>query len=535
MVKLSRLNLKDFRVLLPSLTRYRPALLYAAFGAIGFALVLAATSAYGAGVSTDSVNYLSAADHWSRGLGIMDYRGQPMFLWPPLYPAILGTLNFFTRLPLELVGRYLNALVFAAIILISAYLMEQALPQQAAWRLWANLALVLSPSILALCSNIGSDGVFILLILLFIAAAQAWLRTDSPRWLALMTGLAAAATLVRWTGAVLLLAGSLWLLYVLRCNPRQALLRVLSFGVLASLPLAGWVFGRNYLRYGSLVGTRDLSQINIIGNLRYTLARAAVWFMPNMVIDRFWPLLAVFLLLAGLGVLICREGRSRLVACLRSPSLALYWIFLLAYLGFILVTTFTGDHIDTYDDRYQAPIFVPLLLVFLACLRELLEAGSVRLRRWLYLVVTVGMVAWLIYPAFKVYKFVKMSRDQGVVYYNMFNTRVLRESEFVERLQKFPYKPDTRLYSNLPSAVYYFTGRITRQSLLDPQNYNASTQWLLDNVKAWPQEERAYFIWMFRNDRRRYFGPNQIKKVAHLVLRYADTVGEIYEISPKER
>lgn len=534
-IKANRLHWHYLPIFLHGVIRHASALLHAATAVLGFLLVLAATVTYGAGVSTDSVNYLSAAENWSRGLGLMDHRGWPLLNWPPLYPVILGTIKLLTGLPLEPLGRYLNALVFAAVILLSAHLLGQVLPQHAAWRMWAVLALALSPSILALCANIGSDGVFILLVLLFLVASQGWLRNGLQRWQLLMAGIAAAAALVRWTGASLILAGSLWLLYAGKNRLRRALLEAMAFAVLASLPLAGWVFGRNYAHYGSLVGPRNLGEIDIFGNLRYTLEKVALWFLPQTVIDTLWLPALALLLLAALAVLARRDLRSRLLCLLRSPNLALYWIFLLAYLLFILATTFTGDHIDVYDDRYQAPLFVPLLVVLLACLRELLGNSGGRRRRWIYPLVTFLMAVWLIYPAFKVYKFVVMSRDQGVVYYDMFNNRRLRESDFVARLQSFPYKPDLVLYSNLPSAVYYYTGRITLPSPSDPQNYTASTKWLLENVESWPEEKRAYFIWMLRNDRRRYFSPNQIKKVSHLVLRYRDALGEIYEAGPKER
>ncbi len=521
--------------LVPGAFRRKDALFYTAIAVLGFALVLVSTSTYGAGVSTDSISYLSAAEHWSRGSGVTDHRGGPLLLWPPLYPLVLGSLESVSGLPLEQLGRYLNAFIFAGLILLAGVLLERSLPEQAAWRLWANLALLTSPSILALCANIGSDGLFILLILLFFAAAQRWQRTQSPRWLVFLAGIAAAASLTRWTGATLVMTGSLWVIYIRRNNLRRALLQGLGFSTLASMPLAAWVFGRNYWRYGSLVGHRNLAEIRPTDNLIYTLEKAAVWFLPNTVIERSWLPVLALLLVATLIVFLHRELRKRLYRLLLSPTMALYCLFLLGYLGFILVTTFSGDHIDVYDDRYQAPMYVPLLLIFLACLREILLAASARWRGWVYAGVTLLMFVWLLYPAFKVYKFVVMSLDQGVVYYNMFNNSRYRESDFVHRLEEFPFKPGMTLYSNLPSAVYYFTGRITQSSVSDPQNYNASTQWLLANIVSWPKEERAYFVWLFRNDRRRYFSPDQIKKVSHLVLRYQDGTGEIYEIAPKKR
>ncbi len=76
---------------------------------VGISLVWAATSKYGAGVSSDSIFYLASADSFAQGKGLLDHEGFPYILWPPLYPVLLGGLQWVTGLPALALGRLLNA------------------------------------------------------------------------------------------------------------------------------------------------------------------------------------------------------------------------------------------------------------------------------------------------------------------------------------------------------------------------------------------------------------------------------------------
>ncbi len=54
------------------------------------------TSRYGAGVASDSVNYLAVAQNLFDGKGLIDQLGAPLILCPPLYPILLAGLKFIT-------------------------------------------------------------------------------------------------------------------------------------------------------------------------------------------------------------------------------------------------------------------------------------------------------------------------------------------------------------------------------------------------------------------------------------------------------
>ncbi len=83
---------------------------------------LSATSVYGVGVRSDSVEYLWTAENLARGLGFGRLNGlgefKPITHWPPFYPFLLSLL-FKAGVPLLVGARYLGALMDALIIFLA--------------------------------------------------------------------------------------------------------------------------------------------------------------------------------------------------------------------------------------------------------------------------------------------------------------------------------------------------------------------------------------------------------------------------------
>ena len=80
-------------------------------GLLAAGLVLVATHPQGAGLTHDSIQYITAARSVQTGEGFISLEGKPFVFWPPLLPALLSTSNFFAITPEEL-ARYVNAVAF---------------------------------------------------------------------------------------------------------------------------------------------------------------------------------------------------------------------------------------------------------------------------------------------------------------------------------------------------------------------------------------------------------------------------------------
>ena len=224
-------------------------------------------------------------------------------------------------------------------------------------------------------------------------------------------------------------------------NRKGSLLTGFLFGAVASLPFAAWVVGRNYRLMGTFLGNRQLKGIHVLQNLHLSLARVSHWLLPRTLTDRipFYALLAFGLVL----LLLLNRRRDwegfirRLVISVTAP----YWIFASIYLAFILLTTISADHLEFYDDRYQAPLY-PFVMLFLGLAAD--ELILTHLRRfqarsgWRLDLAQVALVAgfgvWLFFPAYGVYKYVLVSRTLGETSYNLYNTLAYRESQLVSFL-----------------------------------------------------------------------------------------------------
>ena len=88
-------------------------------GVLGSLLILLATSRYGVGLSPDSASYIAAARSLLAGRGYLDYNGDPMVLFPPLYPTLIALGSLIWPDPI-FVARYVNAASFGLIVFFSS-------------------------------------------------------------------------------------------------------------------------------------------------------------------------------------------------------------------------------------------------------------------------------------------------------------------------------------------------------------------------------------------------------------------------------
>ena len=128
------------------LTR-RVALLPVLFGLLGLILVFFITQPYGVGISGDSVDYIATADHLLKGLGFLDYAGEPYLFWPPLYPLLLAGLSWLTGGDPVVLSGYLNAICFALIVTLAGLLFHRSFQRKVFWSSFGSLIALTSREI----------------------------------------------------------------------------------------------------------------------------------------------------------------------------------------------------------------------------------------------------------------------------------------------------------------------------------------------------------------------------------------------------
>ena len=341
--------------------RDRIALLIVVLAGLGTAHILVRTAPCGAAVGPDSVFYLSTALNFLAGEGWRDFKGDPLVLWPPLFPLLLAASGWVGIDPLA-AGRWINATAFGLTILAAGCWLRSNLRSQ--WlALAATATLAASLPLSDLASHFMTDALFVLFTLLALMQLGAFLnwRTAAPLWWAAV--FTALAALTRYPGVALIGTGVLLLL------PLARLRQTLVFGAVSSLPLLA-VLAHNWAVTGNLTratGNRDNPRGQSLSDgMSQAIEVFREWVVPPTP-DGLAYLLCLTVVAVGLaaGVVGLRSRRpdSETAPVYVRLGLAIpFGTFSVIYLVFLIVVVpFTvGQKIDS---RYLLPIYVPLLLV----------------------------------------------------------------------------------------------------------------------------------------------------------------------------
>ena len=289
--------------------RDRTTLLGVVLAGLGTAHILVRTAPYGAAIDPHSIVFLSTALNFLAGEGWRDLVGDPMVLWPPLFPLLLAAFGWVGIEPLE-AGRWVNAAAFGLTILVVGGWLRSHLRSQ--WLVLAATATIAASLPLSdLASRFMTEPLFVLFTVLALMQLAAFLnrRTDAPLWWAAV--FTALAALTRYPGVVLIGTGVLVLL-VRRAPPLAARLKhAVVFGAVSSMPLAG-VLTRNWAVSGTLTGERIGSGQSLSDWLSRVADVFREWVIPPNAPDGlgYLLLIAAGLVVLAAGAVVGRSGRN---------------------------------------------------------------------------------------------------------------------------------------------------------------------------------------------------------------------------------
>ena len=330
------------------------ALLIVVLAGLGTAHILVRTATYGAAVSPDSTVYLSTALNFLAGEGWRDFTGEPLTLYPPLFPLLLAAFGWVGIDPLE-AGRWVNAIIFGLTILVAGGWLRSNLRSRLL-ALAATAIIAASPHLSHWGAVLQTESLFFLLTLLALIQLASFLnrKTVAPLWWAAV--FTALAAITRYVGVALIGTGFLLLL------PLARLRHTVVFGAVSSVPLLA-VLAHNWAVIGNLTratGYRDHpSGQSLSDGLRQTVEVFHKWVVPLHSPDGFgyllWPAVVTVILASAAAVL-----RGRRPDPEATPALP-FGVFAAIYIVFMVaVVPVTVDH--DIDSRYLMPIYVPLLL-----------------------------------------------------------------------------------------------------------------------------------------------------------------------------
>lgn len=424
-----------------------PAAFAAACAVLAAALVLVRTGGHGVGLHWDSAVFVSVAENLLAGRGFVDWRGEPLTLWPPLYPLLLAAGGLAGLDPRQFAGP-LNAAVLGLTVLAAGAWMRRRLRSRLL-AAWGCLAAALSLPLAWAASQALTDAAFVLFAVLALVCADRFLDGGRRSSLAFAAAFAALACLTRYNGVAAVAAIALALLLQRGAAPWEKERRAAAFAIAALLPLGLWM-ARNALAAGRLTGhvrPVDYTLPEILGKIVEILGEWA------LVEDRSGVPVAAG---AALLALLAAAGGAAVRARLRPSGPAdgrfphAFAVFVPAFAALYVLALMGGATWHGVQERHLAPLFLPLLfMAVFAADRTLARARG----GWPAAAAAAGLALWIACAAFANLRETARAHAEGTGYYNLPRWT---GSETLRHLRENPVETD--VYSNASALLSLHIG-----------------------------------------------------------------------------
>jgi hypothetical protein len=516
--------------------RYRSALL--AMSIAGAALVMLSTRRYGAGVSPDSVTYVSVARSLVAGRGFVDNNGTPLTAWPPLYPVLLAGVSLITRIDPLVCASVVNAILFAVVIWLSGLLLSAYVTRSPAIAYLGTAAVLVSPTLNDVSVMAWSEPFFIGCVLVFLISVHSYAEGGGTASLVGITLAAAMACLVRYIGVILIPAGILMILLRKRTMFRMRLLHAACVLVVSVVPFTGWALRACRLS-GMLLGRHIALKSSAVGDLANTTAGVILqWFLfpwtgrqSELVNAVATAALASAIVASALALVsrrdAIRNGR-RWKAALGETTPVL--LFIVLYIAFLIASSVLAG-ITPIEPRLVAPLYVPVALLFFFFLDKAIgPPRAATLYRNARRAVLASVTLWLFVPAVEVGRASLRRNHEGAGWYSTVGWEESPTIDFIAHLD-----PSARavLYSNAPEALYVLRNIKARsvpgrRSLQPEEQLEALHR--LEGV--WPEEDSGLLVWFSGVEWRYYkLTPSELGLAADIDTLAKLGDGIVYKVS----
>jgi len=507
--------------------------------------MLIATSKYGAGVSSDSVHNMAAADNLLHGKGFFDHTGMPLVWWPPLFPLMMAALSVFTRGDVFVAGWYLNLVLFGVNVFLNGVLVRRAFTERPLFQYLGVLFVLVSDTAIRVHANIASEPLFVTFSLIFLIAACEYVENQSRRSFWVMVAMSALAPLQRWLGLSLIAAGVSLILYVRppsffppifgeNAGRWRGVRESFLFAILSILPIAAWVIFHNELQYGTLWGTGE-QIVNPLMNLQMSLGKMLHWFLPYHPLIKpllFQPWIPLGLILIILLLINRKTDWQAWGQALMKPSVFTPAFFFVMTLLGLMFTIVTGDHLDPTSDRYYVGLLAPVIILFFVTWDILILPHvrvSPRLRGTGFLFLF--LVWFFAYPGWSAAKYLSDALERGEPSnYNYYNNLVFHENPLIPQMEQIARdNPSAALYSNYSDGVWFFT---RRPSPSMPRVYTSDPAEIAQKLAGWPPQD-GYIFWFLPNEYKSIAPPEMIAQFANVKLLFDSKEGQVYRLTRK--
>ena len=479
-----------------------------------------------AGMTADSRAYLIAARAVAGGDGVatVDGNGDPTPLThlAPLYPIVLA-------LGRDVISwaRLLNAGLFATNIALVALLVHRATGSARAAALGAALMLTSCP-LLQAHVMIWSESLFICLVLVGVWLLAQYFESGGLAVLALAAAAAGLSAVTRYCGVAFVAAGCAALLLQTQKRAGRRLLEAGLYGLIAGLPLAGWM-ARNLMLTGNAanrtVGFHPPTPAQLMTGLR----SVSEWVVFDFGLT---PTVIGFVAVAGLLLwrVVRRVAGERSGDRDRSGVTLVCGAAIASYAAFLLISLTLFDAHTPLDRRILAPLFPVVLIMVLS------TGAAVSLRlpsRAARVALVAGVALFVALQAARAAYWVHVAPRKWLGY----GCDRWAQSDLVRFAAALP--PDALIYSNADDLLYLRTGRLARPipRRVDPVARATDGRYphRLDGMRTDMLAHRGYVLYFADCVRDYRISEGRIRTALGLKRGYAGRDGNAWVVSSKTR
>ena len=484
---------------------------------IGGVLIILYTNHNGLGISPDSIYYTSASDAWVKGNGWIQFDQTPLVMFPVGYPFLLGVLHFIFPQSIIPIMPFVNALLFAIVILLSGVMLEKI--NLSKWFKWILLLLIVfSPTLIEIYSMLWSETLFIVEILVFIYYAQTYFTNANFKNLLTVSLVAAIATITRFAGVTLIMTGGLLLLLDNRLSLLQKIKELFIFGCVSSSLLI-INLSRNLYLTNTLTGIRQKGQTPFATNLKLVGEVIADWLPGTHFIIGFSQIIgAVFIITLGSIFL------YRIIKGLTHNSYEkIAATFSIVFVSFMLVSA-TLSRYEPINSRLMSPLYIPFLFT--------LSFYGMSLIEWLESKIFKKITQWAIYilSLVALYEFGVYDQANYVEVHEggigSYSDDDWAFSPLLKELQvnHSYFQMGQPVYSNASHAVYYYAHE--NLSIL-PEKVHSQ------KVEAFNQLPQNILIWFYNEENFDLLSLEEIKTQKNLTVLKQFKDGIIFQCAKK--
>ncbi|MCL5428523.1 MAG: hypothetical protein M1347_01810 [Chloroflexi bacterium] len=442
---------------------------------------------------------------------------------------LLAAIGKLTGIDLLIVSQFINTLSLGLIIWFGGKLFLKVFQERIDLAMLASVLIAFSIPILSVASNVSSDPLFLLFVILFLLAAKEFLSAESIQALGLMGLWAVLGSLTRFAGISLLLTGFCLILLSGHDARFRKILKSMGFFIVAGLPLFMWSYFHNYVNGFSLFG-HHLPAVPL-GNIDITITKIVAWFMPESI----WRFVGPWTIVLAIMILFLTGNPKKdwtiWIRGFADPGILPNLLFLAIY-SFMLVfyTSYFEARVPGFD-RIHVVILPSLLIVLFYSFTVLIPKYLLLLPSIVQRFFYIGLLALIIvFPIYRAQKYVRSAYQKGDTYYNYINTRELRESELIAYIQSAEFPDSGFVYSNNEAIAWFYTRRLIVDLPINDTNYDK----IMDEPEIWPNKGDTGMLLWFTGQLDYKPGivfPEQAVRNGWLTLEFAGDYGDIYLIT----